>query len=124
MRILVTGGAGFIGSHLTEALVQQGHAVRVLDNLSGGRRENLATAAHDVEFLEGDCADPAIAARVARGMEVVYHQGAMPSVARSDIRRAQRLLGYRPVVPFEEGLRRTVEWCASRQPQNSIDTGR
>jgi UDP-glucose 4-epimerase len=83
MKILVTGGAGFIGSHLTEALVRRGHRVRVLDNLSGGKRKNLESVAGDVELLDGDCADPGAARRAARGMEVVYHEAAVPSVARS-----------------------------------------
>jgi UDP-glucose 4-epimerase len=83
MKILVTGGAGFIGSHLTEALVGAGHRVRVLDNFAGGRRENLAAVRRDVEILRGDCADRAAARRAAKGVEVVYHQAAIPSVARS-----------------------------------------
>jgi UDP-N-acetylglucosamine/UDP-N-acetyl-alpha-D-glucosaminouronate 4-epimerase len=83
MKILVTGGAGFIGSHLAAALVQQGHRVRVLDDFSSGKRENLAAIKDDVEVLAGDCADPAVARQAARGMEVVFHEGAMPSVARS-----------------------------------------
>jgi UDP-glucose 4-epimerase len=83
MRVLVTGGAGFIGSHIATALVESGHRVRVVDNLQAGHRHNLALVAADVEFVEGDCSDPVIAARAARGMEVVYHQAAVPSVARS-----------------------------------------
>ena len=83
MKVLVTGGAGFIGSHLAEALVGAGHRVRVLDSLLGGRRDNLAHVAADVEFIEGDCADPATAARAARGMDAVCHEAAVPSVARS-----------------------------------------
>ncbi|HJT77808.1 MAG TPA: NAD-dependent epimerase/dehydratase family protein, partial [Gemmataceae bacterium] len=55
---LVTGGAGFIGSHLVEALVARGHAVRVLDNLSTGSRANLRAVAGDVELLEGDITAP------------------------------------------------------------------
>jgi nucleoside-diphosphate-sugar epimerase len=83
MNILVTGGAGFIGSHLTEALVWAGHRVRVLDNFVAGKRENLAAVRGDVEVLRGDCADPAAARRATEGIEVVYHQAAVPSVARS-----------------------------------------
>jgi UDP-glucose 4-epimerase len=83
LKILVTGGAGFIGSHIAEALVRQGHRVRVLDNMFAGKRENLRTVADDVELIEGDCADPAAAGRAAKGMEVVYHEAAVPSVARS-----------------------------------------
>jgi UDP-glucose 4-epimerase len=83
MKILVTGGAGFIGSHLAETLVASGHRVRVIDDLSGGHRRNLHAVRGDVEFLKGDCADPAAARRAVKGMEVVFHQAAMPSVARS-----------------------------------------
>jgi UDP-glucose 4-epimerase len=83
MNVLVTGGAGFIGSHLAEGLVHAGHRVRVLDNLSAGRRENLDPVAADVELIEGDCADAAAAQRATRGIDVVYHEAAVPSVARS-----------------------------------------
>src|SRR5688572_8502217 len=83
MNVLVTGGAGFIGSHLAGALVAAGHRVRVLDNMFAGRPENLAAIGGAVEIQEGDCADAAAAARAVRGMEVVYHQAAVPSVARS-----------------------------------------
>ncbi|HUG55171.1 MAG TPA: NAD-dependent epimerase/dehydratase family protein [Vicinamibacteria bacterium] len=84
LKILVTGGAGFIGSHIVEALVRRGHAVRVLDDFSGGRRGNLRAVRGDVEVLRGDCADPAAARRGLRGgIEVVYHEAAVPSVARS-----------------------------------------
>jgi nucleoside-diphosphate-sugar epimerase len=79
---LVTGGAGFIGSHLAEALVGRGHTVRVVDNLVGGKRANLAHIA-GVEFLEGDLADMPIAEQAARGIDYVLHQAAIPSVPRS-----------------------------------------
>jgi UDP-glucose 4-epimerase len=82
-NILVTGGAGFIGSHLTQALVARGHHVRVVDDLFAGRRENLREVRNDIEFLRGDCSDLRIARRAVRGMEVVYHEAAVPSVARS-----------------------------------------
>jgi len=77
---LVTGGAGFIGSHISEALVQRGHRVRVVDNFSTGYRHNVREG---VEFVEGDLADPAVAARAVAGMEYVVHQAAIPSVPRS-----------------------------------------
>jgi UDP-glucose 4-epimerase len=83
MNVLVTGGAGFIGSHIAEALVHAGHRVRVLDNLYSGRRENLKPVRADVEFVRGDCADPAVARRAMRRMEAVFHEAAMPSVVRS-----------------------------------------
>jgi nucleoside-diphosphate-sugar epimerase len=83
MNILVTGGAGFIGSHIAEALVKRGHRVRVLDNFSTGHRRNLASLKGDVEVLRGDCADPRAARKATKGIEVVFHEGAIPSVARS-----------------------------------------
>lgn len=79
---LVTGGAGFIGSHMVEALRARGDRVRVADSLITGKRENLAHI-DEVEFLEGDLADPAFAARAVDGVEYVLHQAAIPSVPRS-----------------------------------------
>src|SRR5690554_2807184 len=77
MRILVTGGAGFIGSHLTERLLAEGHQVRVLDNLSTGRRENLPS--HDgLEFVEGDIRTPA-AMEAVSGVDAIYHLAAVAS---------------------------------------------
>ena len=78
----VTGGAGFIGSHLVDEVLRRGHVVRVVDNLSTGRRENLP-ASGGVEVIEGDVADPAVARRAATGATVVLHQAAIPSVPRS-----------------------------------------
>jgi len=79
---LVTGGAGFIGSHLAEALIRRGHHVRVVDSLITGRRSNLAHLP-DVEFLHGDLAEGDIARRAVQGMDFVLHQAAIPSVPRS-----------------------------------------
>jgi len=79
---LVTGGAGFIGSHLTEELVRRGHCVRVVDSLVTGRRANLDHVP-GVEFLEGDLADPAVARAAVVGCDYVLHQAAIPSVPRS-----------------------------------------
>lgn len=79
---LVTGGAGFIGSHLSEELVRRGHRVRVLDNLSTGKRRNLEHIP-GVEFIEGDLADFAACANAVRGVDYVLHQGAIASVPRS-----------------------------------------
>jgi len=81
-RSLVTGGAGFIGSHLVDQLVTRGHTVRVADDFSTGRRANLAHQA-GVEIVEGDLADPAVAARAVAGVELVLHEAAIPSVPRS-----------------------------------------
>ena len=80
---LVTGGAGFIGSHITEALVERGDRVRVLDNLITGRRENLSPIADRIEFIEGDIRDYATTLRAAEGVSVIFHQAAVPSVPRS-----------------------------------------
>ena len=79
---LVTGGAGFIGSHLTEELARRGHTVRVADSLVTGKRRNLDHIA-GVEFLEGDLADLPFAQRAVTGMDYVLHQAAIPSVPRS-----------------------------------------
>jgi UDP-glucose 4-epimerase len=79
---LVTGGAGFIGSHLAEELIHRGHRVRVADSLITGKRRNLDHVS-DVEFLEGDLAEAAIAERAVQGMDFVLHQAAIPSVPRS-----------------------------------------
>jgi nucleoside-diphosphate-sugar epimerase len=79
---LVTGGAGFIGSHLAEELVRRGHRVRVVDNLVTGNRRNLDHIPA-VEFLEGDLADRDVAGRAVEGIEYVLHQAAIPSVPRS-----------------------------------------
>ena len=77
---LVTGGAGFIGSHLVEALLQRGHTVRIADNLITGHRRNLQPGA---EFLEMDLAVAANAERAVRGVDYVLHEAAIPSVPRS-----------------------------------------
>jgi nucleoside-diphosphate-sugar epimerase len=79
---LVTGGAGFIGSHLAEELARRGEHVRVVDNLSTGKRQNLAHVP-SVEFLEGDLADLDVARRAVQGIDYVLHQAAIPSVPRS-----------------------------------------
>jgi nucleoside-diphosphate-sugar epimerase len=87
MKYLVTGGAGFIGSNLTRALLASGARVRVLDNFLTGKRENLAglADAHGdaFELIEGDLLDPDSVRRAAAGVEYVLHQGALPSVPRS-----------------------------------------
>jgi len=79
---LVTGGAGFIGSHLAEELLRRGHRVRVVDSLITGKRANLA-AIPAAEFVEGDLADADVAAKATAGMDYVLHQAAIPSVPRS-----------------------------------------
>jgi len=83
MRFVVTGGAGFIGSHLVEHLVHAGHEVTVLDDLSTGKRENLAPWKSSIRFIEGSITDTVACARAMDGAQVVLHQAALPSVPRS-----------------------------------------
>jgi UDP-glucose 4-epimerase len=83
MRVLVTGGAGFIGSNLVQACVTSGDQVRVLDDLSTGHRANLRSVASHVELIEGSAADLDTCARAVAGCEVVYHLAALPSVPLS-----------------------------------------
>ena len=80
---LVTGGAGFVGSNIVEALVADGEEVIVLDNLSTGRRENIRHLASKIRFIEGDICEAATAAEAMRGVDFVIHQAALPSVPRS-----------------------------------------
>ncbi|MBM4349517.1 MAG: SDR family oxidoreductase [Deltaproteobacteria bacterium] len=84
-KVLVTGGAGFIGSNLTEALLKAGHQVRALDNLSTGKRENLVFegAYPFLEMIEGDLCDLITCQKAVEGIEYVFHQAALPSVQRS-----------------------------------------
>ena len=81
MKYLITGGAGFIGSHIARALLEQGADVRVLDNFSSGKRENLMGL--DVEVLEGDLRDASIVTRAVQGVEVIFHEAAFVSVPES-----------------------------------------
>ena len=80
---LVSGGAGFIGSNIVHHLVKHGDTVRVLDNFSTGRRENLADVLENIKLVEGDLCDLNICRRAVEGVEYVLHQGAIPSVQRS-----------------------------------------
>jgi UDP-glucose 4-epimerase len=83
MNVLITGGAGFIGSHLAERALAEGATVRVLDNLSTGRAENLAPFSGRIEFIEADLQDDEARERAVKGVDVVFHQAAIPSVPRS-----------------------------------------
>ncbi|HEY5449478.1 MAG TPA: SDR family oxidoreductase [Polyangia bacterium] len=80
---LITGGAGFIGSSIARALLARGEKVRIVDNFFSGKRENLADVAGDIELIEGDIRDQATMARASAGVEVVFHEAAIPSVPRS-----------------------------------------
>jgi len=83
VKTLVTGGGGFIGSNVVRALLARGDDVRVLDNFSTGSRANLAGLEHDVQLVEGDLRSYERVHAAVRGAEVVFHQGALPSVPRS-----------------------------------------
>ena len=81
MKYLVTGGAGFIGSHITRTLLERGDQVRILDNFSSGKRENLKGL--DVELIEGDLRDSSKVAEAVKGMNIVFHEAAFVSVPES-----------------------------------------
>ncbi len=82
-RYLVTGGAGFIGSHIAEALLDVGESVRIFDNLATGRESNLAALKGRAQFIQGDLRDLASVRVAMQGVEVVFHQAALASVPRS-----------------------------------------
>ena len=83
MRFLVTGGAGFIGSNIVRRLLADGHAVRVLDNFSSGKPENLSDVVDDIELWEGDIRDYWTVERAVHDVDVILHQAAIPSVPKS-----------------------------------------
>lgn len=83
MNVLVTGGAGFIGSNLADDLIRQGARVRIIDNFTTGFRENLEEITGDFDFIEGDINDDDAVAKAIDGVEIVFHQAALPSVPRS-----------------------------------------
>ena len=80
---LITGGAGFIGSHVAARLVELGHRVRVVDDFSTGRRENLSHLTGKIELLEADIRDPQVCLKACEDIEFVFHQAAIPSVPKS-----------------------------------------
>lgn len=82
-RFLVTGGAGFIGSHIATALVERGDEVRILDNLSTGNKKNFAHIESDITFVEGDLLDESLVAEAVEGVDCIFHQAALASVPRS-----------------------------------------
>jgi UDP-glucose 4-epimerase len=81
MKYLITGGAGFIGSHITRALLQQGADVRILDNFSSGKRENLSGL--DIELIEGDLRDASRVTEAVHGVNIIFHEAAFVSVPES-----------------------------------------
>src|SRR5687767_1077338 len=81
--VLVTGGAGFIGSHIAQAMAASGARVRVIDDLSTGHLENLEEIGGDIEFLQGSLADEGSLRRALQDVELVFHEAAIPSVPRS-----------------------------------------
>ena len=83
MRVLITGGAGFIGSSLAEVLIHSGESVRILDDFSSGRRQNIESLPGSFELLEGSIVDPETVRRAVEGVEIIFHEAAIPSVARS-----------------------------------------
>ena len=83
MKVLVTGGAGFIGGHIVDALLAEGATVRVIDNFSTGRRENIQHNLSKIELMEADIRDEDACASAVKGIELIYHEAAIPSVARS-----------------------------------------
>jgi nucleoside-diphosphate-sugar epimerase len=113
-RVLVTGGAGFIGSNLVERLVRDGHEVRVLDNFATGHRANLLDVWNEIELIEGDIQSYERVHNAIRGCEVVFHQAALPSVPRSIqdplTSNASNVIGTLNVLlaARDEGIRRVV----------------
>ncbi|MBU1487224.1 NAD-dependent epimerase/dehydratase family protein, partial [bacterium] len=83
MKYLITGGAGFIGSNIAEKLVNKGEDVRILDNFSTGRRENIAPLLDKIELIEGDLRNLPAVKEAVKGIDYILHQGAIPSVPRS-----------------------------------------
>ncbi len=82
-KVLITGGAGFIGSNLADELIRQGARVNIIDNFTTGFRENLEEINGNFDFIEGDINDDAAVAKAIDGVEVIFHQAALPSVPRS-----------------------------------------
>jgi nucleoside-diphosphate-sugar epimerase len=83
MKFLVTGGAGFIGSHIVDALLDNGDKVKVLDDLSSGRMENLQAVLNKIEFIKGDIRNKEIVVKAVEGVDYVLHQAALRSVPKS-----------------------------------------
>lgn len=125
---VVTGGAGFIGSHLVRELVRRGERVRVLDNLSSSDLSRLASVAQDVEFMEGDVRDAEAVRRALDGAEIVLHQAAVASVPRSiaepEATHAANITGTINVLEAARasGVRRVIFASSSAVYGNLADT--
>jgi UDP-glucose 4-epimerase len=111
MRVLVTGGAGFIGSHLVDRLVRDGYRVRVVDNLSSGRLENIKhhLDAGSVELIVGDLKDPQVALKAVEGVDVVFHFAANPEV---------RVSTTNPEIHFNENIVATFNLLEAMRKKN------
>lgn len=125
MRALVTGGAGFIGSHIVRELLARGSEVRVLDNFTTGKRSNLDEVAGDVEVFEGDIRDYDLVRTAMEGVEYVFHEAALPSVPRSIedpiTSAAVNVVGTTTVLKaaVEAGVRRVIYAASSSAYGNS-----
>jgi UDP-glucose 4-epimerase len=106
VKVLVTGGAGFVGSHLIERLVQEPdiELVRAVDNLSNSRRENLDPFLSRIEFIEGDLLQQAIREKATQGIDVIFHEAAIPSVPRSV---------EQPLISHQNGVHLTIQLLES-----------
>jgi len=82
-KFLVTGGAGFIGSHIVDALVRDGNKVRILDDFSSGKRENISSVMNKIKLIEGDIRDKAVVKNAVSGVDYVFHEAALRSVPKS-----------------------------------------
>lgn len=111
-RVLVTGGAGFISSHLTEALLREGARVRILDDFSSGKDENIRHVRQDVQVVQGDVRDGDAVRWAMAGIEAVFHMAAVASVRRSIDDPIETIvrerLGYEPRINLRDGLARTL----------------
>lgn len=125
---LVTGGAGFIGSHIVERLVGRGDRVRVFDNLMTGKRENIAHLEDRIEFVLGDIRDPEAIRKAVEGVDTIFHEAAIPSVPRSvqdpQLNHDANVNGTFNVLMAarEAGVRRVV-YAASSSAYGEIGTG-
>ncbi len=130
MKALVIGGAGFIGSHLVERLVREGHSVRAFDNLTTGKRENLAPFAADVELVVADVRHAERLRQEMRGCEVVFHQAAIVSVPysiehpRRDARRGTPRDAERPRRGAKQAAWRASSWRHRRRCTARIRSSR